>query len=104
MQWKKPWFVDSLAESDSEMAQALERVIELAMGPGVLELKTKLLIVLALDAFKGAERGVAAVAEQARQAGATEEEIREVLRIAYLIAGMDCLRAGSRAYIRDVQG
>lgn len=100
MQWQKPWFVECLAKNDPEMAQALERVIELAMGPGVLDLKTKLFIVLALDAFKGAERGVAAVAEQARRAGATEEEIKEVLRIAYLIASMDCLRAGSQAYIQ----
>ena len=37
---------------------AAEDTIDLAMQPGALDGKTKLLIALALDAFKGSEAGV----------------------------------------------
>lgn len=95
---KKPWFVEKLAETDPELYELVEKNIELATGPGALDGKTKLLIVLALDAFKGSGPGVKALAEQARQAGASEMEIKETIRIAHLISTMDCLNAGSQAF------
>lgn len=94
----QPWFVQKLAENDPELHRQVVQGIELATGPGALDEKIKILIVLALDAFKGSSPGVKAVVEQARRAGATEPEIRETLRIAYLVSGMDCLGASSQAY------
>ncbi|MDH7479233.1 MAG: carboxymuconolactone decarboxylase family protein [Syntrophomonadaceae bacterium] len=98
---KEPWFVGELANTDPQLYQLVERTIQLATGPGALDDKTKLLIALALDAYKGTPTGVRSLAEQARQAGAREAEIQETLRIAYLIAGMDCLHAGSQAFSKQ---
>jgi len=86
-----------MAKIDSPMFKLINETIELVMQPGALDSKTKLLIALALDAFKGSEPGVWTLAEQARSEGATEEEIREVLRIVYLISTMECLKAGAAA-------
>ena len=94
-----PKFVAELAQTDPPLFQLLQDTIDLTMRPGALDSKTKILIVLALDAFKGSEAGVSALVGQARNAGATEEEIREALRIAYLISGMDCLKASAAAQI-----
>jgi alkylhydroperoxidase/carboxymuconolactone decarboxylase family protein YurZ len=38
------------------------------------------------------------LAKQARAAGATEEEIKQAIRIAYYVAGMQTLAAGSAAF------
>ena len=94
-----PKFVADLAQTDPPMFRLLQDTIDLAMQPGVLDGKTKLLIALALDAFKGSEAGVRSLAGQARDEGATEDEIQEVLRIAYLISTMECLKAGAAAQI-----
>ncbi len=61
---------------------------ELAFGEGVLPLKQKLLIALALDASHGAVNGVKALAMQALTAGATREEIMETLRIVNFVSGV----------------
>jgi alkylhydroperoxidase/carboxymuconolactone decarboxylase family protein YurZ len=94
----QPWFVQKLAESDPELYRQVSQSIAAATGPGALDEKTKLLIILAIDAFKGSPPGVKAVAEQARRAGATEPEIRETMRIACLVSSMDCLNASAHAF------
>jgi alkylhydroperoxidase/carboxymuconolactone decarboxylase family protein YurZ len=43
---------------------------------------------MALDASKGAEGGVRALAKSALQAGATKDEIAETLWVAHYIAGV----------------
>ncbi|GFN22204.1 MAG: carboxymuconolactone decarboxylase family protein [Thermoanaerobacteraceae bacterium] len=93
-----PPFVEALAERDPEFYRAVRAVAEAAMGPGALDAKTKTLITLALDAAHGAGEGVAVLARQARQLGASEEEIREALRLAYFVAGNGVLVAADAAY------
>ncbi|HWP97694.1 MAG TPA: carboxymuconolactone decarboxylase family protein [Syntrophomonadaceae bacterium] len=87
-----PWFVEKYCEIDEAYGQTISSVVEGAMQPGVLEEKTKHLVVLALDALKGSTEGVRVVARQARQAGASDEEIMEVLRLAYFVSGMDTVK------------
>ena len=41
---------------------------------------------------------MASLAKQARAEGATEEEIKQAIRIAYYVAGMQTLAAGSAAF------
>ena len=98
MVFRFPWFVDEWQKHDDSLYQLVANNIELAMGPGALDEKTKLLISLALDAFKGSGPGVKALTEQARQQGASQEEIQETLRIAYLMSSMECLKASLEAY------
>ena len=93
-----PWFVEKMGEKDPEFYQRLKSVLEMALAPGALDAKTKYLIVLALDAFKGAQEGVKVVAAQARAAGASEEEICEALRLAYYVAGMDAVKTSLSAF------
>lgn len=93
-----PKFIDELKYNDPELHSAVSAVAELAMAPGALDGKTKLLITIALDALIGAKKGVEALARQAKQAGVTKEEIAEALRLAYFVAGNGVLSIASEAF------
>ncbi|HOC08126.1 MAG TPA: carboxymuconolactone decarboxylase family protein [Bacillota bacterium] len=93
-----PPFVEKFAVSDRELYDKVAEVREIAYPEDGLDRKTAILITLAIDAFKGAAGGVASLAKQARAAGATEEEIKQAIRIAYYVAGMQTLAAGSAAF------
>ena len=93
-----PGFVNEYSSIDQPFFEQVKRVIELAMAPGALDAKTKVLIVLALDTLKGASEGVQVLAAQARDLGATDQELAEVMRLAYFVAGMDPLKTGLNAF------
>lgn len=93
-----PPFVQTLKDQDPVFYQQVCQIIELAMSPGALDERTKILIALGIDAYKGAEQGVKVLAQQARELGVTEAEIAEALRIPYFVAGMDPLKTGLNAY------
>lgn len=93
-----PWFVEKMQSHDPEIYHAAQATVTTALGEGELDQKTKCLIVLALDALKGAQQGVKVVAGQARAAGASEQEIREALRLAYYVSGMDVLKTSLAAF------
>lgn len=93
-----PPFVQALGKRDPELYEAVTRVIEVAMKPGAVDEKTKVFICLALDAYIGSERGVIALANRARELGATEEEIQEVLRIPYYVSGSRPLITANNAF------
>lgn len=96
-----PPFVEILREKDPELFAAVDKLSQVANKPGALDQKTKVLISLALDAFNGAIGGVKTLSEVARKVGATEEEIKETLRMSYYISGMQSLVAGAAAYPKD---
>ena len=58
-----------------------------AMTDGALSKKVKLLIAMALDAAHGTESGVRSLALQAKEAGATKQEILETIRVTHYICG-----------------
>ncbi|MBO8158896.1 carboxymuconolactone decarboxylase family protein [Thermosyntropha sp.] len=93
-----PWFVKDLKEKDPEFFDYLKQVIECAMTPSALDEKTKYLIVLALDVSKGAAEGVKILSKKAREHGVTEQEIREVVRLAYFVSGMDVIKTSLSAF------
>jgi alkylhydroperoxidase/carboxymuconolactone decarboxylase family protein YurZ len=98
---KIPWFVEKLEESDPEFFSVVKAVVDSSLETKALDRKTALLIVLALDAAKGAAQGVKVVSAQAREAGASEEEIREALRLSYYVAGMDVVKTSLSAFERQ---
>jgi alkylhydroperoxidase/carboxymuconolactone decarboxylase family protein YurZ len=98
MAGRLPPFVEKFAASDSKLYDTVSEVQEIAYPEDGLGRKTALLITLAIDASKGAAAGVATLAKQARAAGASEEEIKQAIRIAYYVAGMQTLAAGSAAF------
>ncbi|MGI6468018.1 MAG: carboxymuconolactone decarboxylase family protein [Syntrophomonadaceae bacterium] len=99
-----PWFVEQMKKHDAEIYRLSADSAETALAEGALDSKTKLLIVLALDALKGAAQGVKVVAAQARAAGASEDEIAEALRLAYYVSGMDVVKTCLNAYETEDNG
>ena len=95
---KFPPFVEELGRRDKEFYDAVTKDIETATTQGAVDEKTKVFICLALDAYIGSERGVMVLANRARELGATEEELKEVLRIPYYIAGSRPLITANNAF------
>jgi alkylhydroperoxidase/carboxymuconolactone decarboxylase family protein YurZ len=56
--------------------------------------KYALMIALALDIAHNSEMGVRSLSARAREAGATEEELMEVLKICYSVGGVQMLSSG----------
>lgn len=83
---------------DPQLFDAVAKAYDLAMAPGELDAKTKVLITMAIDAFHGAGAGVKVLAETARKLGATDGQIKEALRIAYSTVGMGTLVASRAAF------
>ena len=77
----------TLETLDPKLFKLLQETRELALGEGVLPLKFKLLIILALDAAHGVPKGVQTLAQSALEAGATQQEIVEVVRIGHYVGG-----------------
>jgi alkylhydroperoxidase/carboxymuconolactone decarboxylase family protein YurZ len=92
-----PPFLKSLSDRDPALAKAVDLLWETAQS-GPLDPKTRTLITMALDAAHGAARGVESLANQARAQGASDEEIAQALRLAYIVAGMNCLTTGAAAF------
>ncbi|MDD2619816.1 MAG: carboxymuconolactone decarboxylase family protein [Syntrophomonadaceae bacterium] len=93
-----PWFFEQFAKNDPEYCSQLAEVLEVAAKPEKLDAKTKYLIILALDVLKGAGEGVKVLAKQARDQGASEDEIREVIRLAFYVNSMDVIKTSLNAY------
>ena len=72
-----------------------------AFSDGALPRKFKILVAMALDASQGTVEGVKALAQLALSAGATKEEIMEVVRVAQYICGVGCVYVSARV-LKDV--
>jgi alkylhydroperoxidase/carboxymuconolactone decarboxylase family protein YurZ len=88
---------------DPKITAHLRETNPLIYADGALPKKLKLLIAMAFDAAHGAEKGVRALACQAIAAGATKEEIAEVLRVAYHLSGVGTLYTASSG-LKEVFG
>lgn len=92
-----PPFIEKLEKVDSDFFQLVSAQHDKVMAPGAIDVKTKFLILLALDAYAGSS-GVRGVSDVARKMGATEAEIAESLRIAYHLAGNRVLHCAVNAF------
>lgn len=95
---RQPTFFDALQKYDPEFYKVVLPVREKSRAPGALDAKTKTLISLALDTASGASQGVKNLARQARGLGASDDEIREVLRLVYSNNGNKALSAAQAAF------
>jgi len=93
--------LDIMNKLDPELFEHLEKTRDLAFSEGVIPLKFKILIALALDASHGATEGVKTLAELALQAGATKEEIAETLRVALYVSGAGSIYTAAKA-LKDI--
>lgn len=76
-----PEFLQILREKDPEYTENILENYKKNFSDGALSAKTKTLIALAMDAGKGDLGGVKALTEQAKELGATEDELLEVVEV-----------------------
>lgn len=93
-----PPFLAELRKRDPETFESVHKMLQKVMTPGKLDVKTKVLIAIAVDAVKGARAGVENLAKQARKMGATDEEIHEALAVAQAAANLQFLSAADAAF------
>ncbi len=84
-------------KTDPQLFKLIESSGELALSDGALPRKYKFLIAMALDAAHGATGGVRSLAQRAMQAGATNEEVSEALRVVYYINGVGSIHTAAPA-------
>lgn len=92
-----PWQV-ALEKNAPDLLKNVGSVRESVLSDGALSLKTKTLMTMLCDALLGHADGVANIANRARTAGATEDEIAETLGVAFLFGGMPALVTGANAF------
>jgi len=80
---------------DPKIVDHMKATDEWVFADGALSSKVKLLMAMAFDAADGAIGGVRGLAQRAIKAGATQEEIAEALRVAYVMHGVGPIYIGS---------
>ncbi len=91
-------FISAIKDRDEKFYELMKSLQELVFAESSLEIKTKLMISLAVDASVGADAGVKSIAGALRQMGVTDEQINEVLRITYLTKGNSTLISSLAAF------
>jgi|SaaInl7_200m_RNA_FD_contig_21_1150896_length_517_multi_4_in_0_out_0_2 alkylhydroperoxidase/carboxymuconolactone decarboxylase family protein YurZ len=91
-------FLEILKDNDPEYHALVQELWDKTQAPGSLDAKTRSLMVILIDAMKGQKEAVKAVADRARSQGATDGEIRETVRLAFMAAGVSGLSAGVCAF------
>jgi alkylhydroperoxidase/carboxymuconolactone decarboxylase family protein YurZ len=87
-----------LEENAPDLMKAVSGTRDTVLVDGALSLKVKTLMTMLCDALLAHPDGVANIANRARAAGATEEEIAETIGVAFLFGGMPALVTGSNAF------
>ena len=95
---EKPKFITRLEENDPALLERVQALREFTERDGALPARIKTLMSMLCDAVLGHGDGVSSLAAKARAQGATEEEIAETVRIAFLFAGLPGLVNGTFAY------
>jgi alkylhydroperoxidase/carboxymuconolactone decarboxylase family protein YurZ len=96
-----PWFFEIVKENDPEFVDLLAADRELALKDGAIPAKYKMLMTMVIDAVMAHDSGVARIADRARGIGASEDEIKEAVRIAYLYGGTPALVSALNAFPKD---
>ena len=91
---------EALQNNTPELMKHVGVLREELSTDGALSARTKTLMMMLGDAILGHGDGVAAIANNARAMGVTEEEIVETIGIAFLMGGMPGLVTGSNAFRR----
>jgi alkylhydroperoxidase/carboxymuconolactone decarboxylase family protein YurZ len=87
-----------LEQNAPDLLKNVGGVREAVLQDGALSLKVKTMMTMLCDALLGHADGVANIANRARAAGASEEEIAETVGVAFLFGGMPALVTGANAF------
>lgn len=91
---------DTLQKNAPEVFKMVNGARESVLTDGALSLKVKILMTMLCDALLGHADGVTNIANRARAAGATEEEIAETVGVTFLFGGMPAVVTGANAFKR----
>jgi alkylhydroperoxidase/carboxymuconolactone decarboxylase family protein YurZ len=89
-----------LQEHDPEYGKLFAPLFGLTFSPGVLDVKTKMLIAMAVNASTGMGYGCSEIAEILKGMGTKKEEIAEALRVAATVRAIQGVVTGSEAYTK----
>ena len=89
---------DLLEANAPELMQVASGVQDHALTNGALDHKTKTLMTMLCDALLGHDGGGTTIANRARAAGASENEIIETVGVAFLMGGLPALVTASNAF------
>ena len=93
-----PAYLAALQANDPKMADQLADIRAFIMTDGALSAKVKTLMTMVCDALLNHPHGVEVIADRARGMGASEEEIAEAVRVAFLFGGVPALVAACNAF------
>ena len=97
-QKEMPEWLQILQEKAPEFTATYLSQREDIMKDGAIPAKYKFLMIMIVDAIMAHEQGCAGLANQARKAGASEEEIKEAVEVAYLFGGTPALVTAVNAF------
>ena len=89
---------DLLKNGAPDILKVADDTREAILPDGALSNKTKTLMTMLCDALLGHGGGVSTIANRARAAGASEEEIAETVGVAFLMGGLPALVTGANAF------
>ena len=89
---------DLLKSGAPDILKVSEDARDAILPNGALSNKTKTLMTMLCDALLGHGGGVTTIANRARAAGASEEEIAETVGVAFLMGGLPALVTGANAF------
>jgi len=95
----RPAFIDRLEANDVEFLDQVRGLSNVLMTDGALPAKTKTLMTLFAEALLRRDDGVRLMGAVARNVGATEDEIKETVRLAFLLGGLSSLSSATMAYL-----
>lgn len=93
-----PLFLKPIYDQDPELYSIIKQSLDLVHQDGALEKKYKYLISMVVDALRFHPSGVVACAKEAKEAGATDEQIMEAMRVAFVGGGLPCLLESVEVY------
>lgn len=89
-----------LEQNAPGLLKTVSGVRESVLVEGALPLKVKILMTMLCDALLSHPDGVANIANRARAAGATEDEIAETVAVAFLFGGTPALVTAANAFTK----
>ncbi len=92
----RPW-LEPIESYDPQFVQSYPAIREGILKDGAIPAKYKILMGMVTDSIAAHPDGVTELADLARAAGATEEEITEAVEVGYLYGGTAALVMGMNA-------
>jgi len=93
-----PEWIQKLQQNAPQFADMYLSQREHILKDGAIPAKYKILMTMIVDAIMAHSEGCAAIANRARAEGASEEEVKEAVEVAYLFGGTPALVTAMNAF------